>query len=150
MRSLAPYTRTILKGIYYCRGLNSTFTPLSRAVNTNAERLHPRCRPSPQPADILVDIPADIPANIPSASRIKTSKEKKVDIIKDLLRQQGWPFYRLVSKYLESENGHKGNKKKKKVGDLLIPLLEDKEIQEKLINRIDIYLMLITYTIYYI
>jgi hypothetical protein len=37
-------------------------------------------------------------------------------------------FYRLVSKYLESENRYRGNRKKKKVGDLLIPLLEDKEI----------------------
>ena len=34
----------------------------------------------------------------------------------------------LVFKYLESENGYRGNRKKKKVGDLLIFLLEDKQI----------------------
>jgi hypothetical protein len=34
----------------------------------------------------------------------------------------------LVFEYLESRNGHRGNKKKKKVRDLLITLLKDKEI----------------------
>jgi len=33
-----------------------------------------------------------------------------------------------IFKYLESRNRYKGNKKKKKVRDLLIALLEDKEI----------------------
>jgi len=37
-------------------------------------------------------------------------------------------FLKAIFKYLESENGHKGNKKKKKVRDLLIVVLEDKEI----------------------
>ena len=120
MRSSAPYTRATLRGIRRGRGLNSTSTPPGRAVNTNAEHLRPRRQPSPQPADI--------PADIPSASRTKTSKEEKVDIVKDLLRQWGWSFHSLVSKYLESENGHRGNRKKKKVGDLLVPLLEDKEV----------------------
>ena len=55
-------------------------------------------------------------------------KEEKVNIIKDLLYKWGWSFSKLVFKYLESENGHKGNKKKKKVGDLLVALLKDKEI----------------------
>ena len=40
----------------------------------------------------------------------------------------GWSFYRLVFLFLESKNGNRGNRKKKKVGDLLIALLEDKEI----------------------
>ena len=34
----------------------------------------------------------------------------------------------LVFKYLESKNGYRGNRKKKKVKDLLVTLLEDKEI----------------------
>jgi len=34
----------------------------------------------------------------------------------------------LVFKYLESRNRYRGNRKKKKVRDLLIALLEDKEI----------------------
>jgi len=55
-------------------------------------------------------------------------KEEKVNIIKDLLYKWGWFFYRLVFKYLKSENRYKGNRKKKKVRDLLIFLLEDKEI----------------------
>ena len=37
-------------------------------------------------ADIPADILADIPADISSVSQIKTLKEEKVDIIKDLLR----------------------------------------------------------------
>ena len=56
------------------------------------------------------------------------SKEEKVNIIKNLLYKWGWSFNKLVFKYLESENGYKNNKKKKKVGNLLIALLEDKEI----------------------
>ena len=36
-------------------------------------------------------------------------------------------FSKLVFKYLESKNRHRGNRKKK-VGDLLITLLKDKEI----------------------
>ena len=128
MRSSAPYMRAILRGICCRRGPNSTSTPLSRAVNTNAKRLRPRRQPSLQLADILADIPADILVDILSASQTKILKEEKVDIVKDLLRQWGWPFCRLVFKYLESGNGHRGNRKKKKVGDLLVPLLEDKEI----------------------
>jgi hypothetical protein len=139
MRSSAPYTRATLRGIRRGRGPNSTSVPPSRAVNTNAERLRLRRQPSPQPADI--------PADIPSASRTKTSKEEKVDIVKDLLRQWGWSFHRLVFEYLESENGHRGNRKKKKVGDLLVPLLEDKEVQEELVDRADIHTTLITCTI---
>jgi len=34
----------------------------------------------------------------------------------------------LLFKYLKSKNKYKGNKKKKKVRDLLVALLEDKEI----------------------
>jgi len=86
MRSLAPYTRAMLKGICRHRGPNSTVPP-SCAVNTNAECLRPRRQPSLQPADISADIPADIPADILSASQTKTSKEEKVDIVKDLLYQ---------------------------------------------------------------
>ena len=82
MRSLAPYTRAMLRGICRRRGPNSTSAPLSRVVNTNAKYLRPRRQPSPQPADILADIPLDIP----SASQTKTSKEEKVNIVKDLLR----------------------------------------------------------------
>ena len=37
------------------------------------------------PVDIPADILVDIPADIPSTSQIKTSKEEKVSIIKDLL-----------------------------------------------------------------
>ena len=54
MRSLAPYTRAMLRGIRRRRGPNSTSAPPSRAVNTNAERLRPRRPPSLQ----LVDIPS--------------------------------------------------------------------------------------------
>jgi hypothetical protein len=68
MRSLAPYTRATLRGICCRRGPNSTSIPLSRAVNTNAERLHPRRQPSAQLADIPVDILADILADILSTS----------------------------------------------------------------------------------
>ena len=124
MRSSAPYTRATLRGSRRGRGHNSTFV-------INAERLCLRCPPSLQLADIpSVDISsADIlSADIPSTSWTKTSKEEKVNIIKDFLYKWGWSFHRLVSKYLESENGHKGNKKKKKVRDLLIALLENKEI----------------------
>jgi hypothetical protein len=71
MRSLAPYTRAILRGIRRRRGSNSTSAPLSYAVNTNTERL--RHQPSPQLADI------------PPTSRIKTLKKEKVNIIRDLL-----------------------------------------------------------------
>jgi len=89
MRSLAPYTCATLRGICYHRGPNSTSTPPSRAVNTNAKRLRPRRQPSLQPvdipADILVDILADILADILSASQTKTLKEEKVNIIKSLL-----------------------------------------------------------------
>ena len=42
MRSLAPYTHATLRGIRRRRGPNSTFAPLSRTVNTNAEHLRPR------------------------------------------------------------------------------------------------------------
>ena len=136
MRSLALYMCAMLRGIRRYRGPNSTSTPPSHTVNTNAKR--PRCQPSPQPADI------------PSASQTKTSKEEKVDIVRDLLYQWGWSFYRLVFEFLESKNGHRGNRKKKKVGDLLITLLEDKEIQKELINTPNTYIMLITCTIYYI
>src|SRR6266567_6778723 len=118
MRSSAPYTRATLRGSRRGRGHNSTSAPPSRAVTTNAERLRSRRPPSPQPADILS-------ADIPSASRTKTSKEEKVDIVKDLLQKWGWSFQKLVFKYLESRNGHRGNRKKKKVRDLLIALLED-------------------------
>ena len=105
MRSSAPYTHTILKGSCCGRGHNSTSAPMSCVVTTDAECLHPCRLPSPQPADISsvdipsVDIPsADIPsvnilfANIPSASQTKTSKDEKVDIIKDLLQKWGWFF----------------------------------------------------------
>ena len=92
MRSSAPYTRAILRGIRHRRGPNST-APLSRVVNTNAKRLCLRRQPSLQPADILVDIPADILVDIPadilvdilSTSQTKTLKKEKVNIIKDLL-----------------------------------------------------------------
>ena len=40
MRSLAPYMRAILRGIYRHKGPNSTL--LSRVVNTNAECLRLR------------------------------------------------------------------------------------------------------------
>ena len=52
MRSLAPYTRATLKGSRRGRGHNSTSTPPSQVVTTNAKRLRVR-PPSPQPADIL-------------------------------------------------------------------------------------------------
>jgi len=53
-------------------------------------------------------------------------KEKKINIIKDLLYKWGWSFYKLVFKYLKSKKRHRGNKKK--VRDLLITLLKDKKI----------------------
>ena len=56
MRSLAPYTRAMVRGSRRRRGPNSTSAPLSRAVNTNAERLRLRCQPSSQ----LVGIPSGI------------------------------------------------------------------------------------------
>ena len=146
----------MLRGSCYGKGHNFTSVLLSRVITTNAECLCLRHPPSPQPADIpsadipsadilsadipSVDIPsadipsadipsADIPfADIPSASRIKMSKEEKVDIVKDFLQKWGWSFQILIFKYLENRNGHKGNKKKKKVRDLLIALLKDKEI----------------------
>jgi hypothetical protein len=46
MRSSAPYTRAILRGIRRRRGPNSTSAPLSRVVNTNAERLRLYRQPS--------------------------------------------------------------------------------------------------------
>jgi len=93
MRSSAPYTRAMLRGSCRGKGYNSTFALPSRAVTTNTKRLRPRRPPSLQLADILstdilsADIPsADIPfMDIPSASWIKMLKEKKVDIVKDLL-----------------------------------------------------------------
>ena len=160
MRSSAPYTRATLRGSRRGRGHNSTSAPPSRAVTTNTERLRPRRPPSPQPADIpsadipsadipSADIPsADIPfADIPSASRTKTSKEEKVDIVKDLLQKWGWSFQTLVFEYLESRNGHRGNRKKKKVRDLLVALLEDKEIQEELVDTPNTHTTLVTCTI---
>ena len=78
----------MLKGSRRGRGHNSTSALPSRVVTTNAERLRPRRPPSLQPADIpSADIPsADIPfADISSASRTKTLKKEKVNIIKDLL-----------------------------------------------------------------
>ena len=75
MRSSPPYTRATLRGSRRGRGHSSTAAPTSRAGNANAERSYSRRQPSPQPADI------------PSASRTKTSKEEKVDIIKGLLEQ---------------------------------------------------------------
>jgi hypothetical protein len=83
MRSLAPYTRATLRGSRRGRGHNSTSVLTSRAVTTNTERL--RRPPSLQPADIPS---ADIPfADILFTSRIKTLKEEKVDIVKDLLQK---------------------------------------------------------------
>ena len=52
MRSLAPYTRAILRGSYRCRGYNSTSILTSRVVTTNTKRLRPRRLPSLQLADI--------------------------------------------------------------------------------------------------
>ena len=76
MRSLAPYTRAILKGSCCGRGHNFTSVLLSRAVTINTECLRLRRPPFLQLADIpsadilFVDIPsADILfADIPSAS----------------------------------------------------------------------------------
>jgi len=86
-----------LRGSRRGKGHNSTSAPPSRVVTTNAKRLRLR-PPSPQPADIpsadilSTDIlPADIPsADIPftdilSTSWIRTLKEEKVNIVKDLL-----------------------------------------------------------------
>jgi len=42
MKSLAPYTLAMLRGIRRRRGPNSTSIPLSRLVNTNAKRLRLR------------------------------------------------------------------------------------------------------------
>ena len=47
MRSLAPYTRVILRRGYHSRGHNSTSVPPSRAVTTNTEGLCLRRPPSP-------------------------------------------------------------------------------------------------------
>ena len=82
----------MLRGSRRGRGHNSTSTLPSRVVTTNAKRLRLR-PPSPQPADIpstdisSADIPSiDIPfVDILSASWIRILKEKKVNIIKDLL-----------------------------------------------------------------
>ena len=65
--------------------------------------------------------------DIPSISQIRTSKEEKVNIIKDLLHKWGWSFSKLVFKYLESENGHKGNKKKKIEGGSQTGLEDEKK-----------------------
>ena len=59
MRSLASYTRAILRGSCRGRGHNATSAPPSRIVTTNAKRLRLRRPPSPQPTDILS---ADIPS----------------------------------------------------------------------------------------
>ena len=162
MRSSAPYTRATLRGSRRGRGHNSTSVPTSRVVTTNTERLRPRRPPSPQPADIpsasqTADIPftsrtADIPstsrtADIPSASRANTSKEEKVNIVKDLLQKWSWSFQKLVFEYLKSGNGHRGNRKKKKVRDLLVALLEDEEIQEELVDTPNTHTTLVTCTI---
>jgi len=48
MRSLAPYTRAILKGSRRGKGYNSIFAPLSRTVTTNTKHLRPRRPPSLQ------------------------------------------------------------------------------------------------------
>ena len=74
-----------LRGIRRRRGPNSTSIPLSRVVNTKAERLYPRRQPSVQLADILVGILVDTLADILSTSWTKILKEEKVNIIKDLL-----------------------------------------------------------------
>jgi len=52
--------RAILKGISRGKSPNFTFTPLSYAVNTNAERSRPCRQPSPQPMDIPADTLIDI------------------------------------------------------------------------------------------
>ena len=78
----------MLRGSYHSKGHNSTSTLLSRVITTNTKHLCLRHPPFPQQADIpSADIPsADIPfVDIPSISQTKTSKEKKVNIIKDLL-----------------------------------------------------------------
>jgi len=46
MRYLGPYARATLRGICRREGPNSTSAPLSRLVNTNAERLRLRRQPS--------------------------------------------------------------------------------------------------------
>jgi len=46
MRSLAPYTRAMLRGSRRGRGYNSTSAPLSRVVTTNTKRLRLRRPPS--------------------------------------------------------------------------------------------------------
>ena len=93
MRFSAPYTRATLRGSCCGRGYNSTSAPPSCVITTNTKRLCLRRPLSLQLADIpsadilSADIPsADIPfADIPSASQTKTLKEKKVNIIKNLL-----------------------------------------------------------------
>ena len=89
MRFSAPYIYIILRGIYYYKGPNFTFTLLSCAVNINTEYLHLCCWPSPQLVnilvDILTDILVDILVDILSVNWIKILKEEKVDIIKDFL-----------------------------------------------------------------
>ena len=65
MRSLAPYTRVILRGNHHGKGYNSTSALLSRVITTNTERLRLRRLPSLQ----LVDIPSTSrTADIPSTS----------------------------------------------------------------------------------
>ena len=66
MRSLAPYTRVILRGNCRGRGYNSTFVLLSRVITINAECLRP-CRP---PFSQLADIPSTSwTVDIPFASQ---------------------------------------------------------------------------------
>ena len=63
MKSLAPYTRVILRGNRRGKGHNSTSTLLSRVITTNAEHLRLRHPPSPQLADIpSISQTADIPS----------------------------------------------------------------------------------------
>ena len=112
MRSLALYTHATLRGSHYSKGHNS----ISALLSTNTKGLCPHRLPFLQPADISF------------TNQTRILKEKKVNIIKDLLYKWGWSFNKLVFKYLKSKNRHKDNKKKKKVGDLLVALLKDKEI----------------------
>ena len=87
MRSSAPYTRAMLRGSHRGKGYNSTSAPLNRIVTTNTKHLRLCCLPSPQPADIPS---ADILfMDILFTSQIKTLKEEKVNIVKDLLYKWG-------------------------------------------------------------
>ena len=73
----------MLKGNYYGKSHNSTSILLSYIITTNAKCLYLYRPLSLQSADIpSVNIPF---VDILSTSWTKTSKEKKVDIIKDLL-----------------------------------------------------------------